>query len=103
MAKRGNVTKYPTLELQGEDSYVVLKAVKVSEIRAARKASETEPDFDDFEGGIEMARKHVVGWNWVGDDGNPLPLPKDEPKVMSELTTDEITFIVNLLVGGGKN
>jgi len=63
MSKRKSVRTYTSEEVQGEGSKVVLSSVKVREIRRLRKLGDT-PDFDEFEGGIELLAKHIVSWNW---------------------------------------
>lgn len=98
MPKRRSVRKYPCDEVQGEGSYVVLSGVKVKEIRAARKISEEE-GLDDFEAGISLLARHVVKWNWVDDEGNELPLPKNDPDVINELTSQEADLLVKFLMG----
>lgn len=119
MAKRRTVRKVDTEELQGEGSYVVITAVKVKEIRKTRKlsqdfeanqkaaekalaAGETPEEFEDFDGfasGLEMIQNHVKDWNWVDDNDVPLPQLKTNPEVVNELSTDEVTFLAELLTG----
>lgn len=98
MAKRRSVRRHKSDEVQGEGSFVVTTAVKVKEIREIRKHSE-DPDFDDFEGGIGLLAKHIVKWDWVNDEGDPLPCPKDDPSVIDELTNEESAYLVGLLMG----
>lgn len=99
MAKRRSVVTHKSDEVQGEGSFVVTTAVKVKEIRQIRKHAK-DTDFDEFEGGIALLAKHVIKWNWVDDEGKPLPCPKDDPKVIDELTNEESEFLVGLLMGG---
>lgn len=40
--------------------------------------------------------KFIIEWNWVDDDGNPLPQPKEDYKVMGKLYTHEYSFIMSL-------
>ncbi len=119
MAKRVSTNKVPTVELQGEDSYVIVSAVKTKEIKETRRLSlraekaqkevekrrkageeveDLEP-FDGFAAGLEMIQRHLLEWNWVDDDGVPLPQPKGNPEVLDELTVKEVTFLANLLTG----
>lgn len=98
MAKRTSVVTHKSDEVQGEGSFVVTTAVKVKEIRQIRKNA-TDPKYDDFEGGIGLLAAHIVKWNWVSDEGKPLPCPKDDPKVIDELTNEESEFLVGLLMG----
>ena len=97
MPKRQSVKKHDASEVQGEGAYVVTTAVKVKEIRQIRKHA-ADPDFDDFEGGIALLAKHVVKWNWVNDEGEPFPCPKDDPTVIDDLTNEESEFLVDLLM-----
>lgn len=123
MAKRRTVVKHETDEIQGEDSYVVLSALKVKEIRNLRQVGKDErvkarawakkqsklrgvdvdeseyEGADPFEGGLEILSKHILDWNWVDDEDNPLPLPKDDPDVLGELTNDETDFLSDLMTG----
>ena len=119
MAKRRTVRKVETPELQGEGSYVVITAVKVKEIRKTRKlslesevkqqaydkalAADEKPEefeaFDGFASGLEMIQQHVKDWNWVDDNDVPLPQLKTNPEVVDELSTEEVTFLANLLTG----
>lgn len=101
MAKRKSVRRFDTDEVQGEGSYVVMTAFKVKEIRAARQAKrEQGDDFDGVEAGVQALRTHLVEWNWVDDNDQPLPKPQDEPSVIDDLTSDEAEFLANLLVQG---
>lgn len=98
MPKRQSVKTHKSDIVQGEGSFVVTTAVKVREIRQIRKHAADE-DFDDFEGGISLLAKHVIRWNWVDDAGQPLSCPKDDPKVIDELTNEESEYLVGLLMG----
>lgn len=101
MPKRKSVKKHKSDEVQGEGSYVITSGVKVKEIRKIRKLSAEDESFDEFEGGITLLGKHILAWNWVDDDGNPLPVPKDSPEtdVIGELTEEEAEWLVGLLIG----
>ncbi len=120
MPKRQTVKTVKTDEIQGEDSFVTISGVKVSEIKATRKrsldiaarqkaadkakaAGEDAEDIEDFDGfgeGLKMIVNHVLDWNWVDDAGNPLSKPQEDQEVFNELTTDEVTFLAELLTGG---
>ena len=98
MPKRQSVKKHDASVVQGEGSFVITTAVKVKEIREIRKHAADE-DFDDFEGGIALLAKHIIKWNFVDDEGNPLSCPKDDPTVIDDLTNEESEFLVGLLMG----
>ncbi len=120
MAKRKTVKKVSTDELQGENSYVIVTAVKTKEIKQTRRESQAVSDaqkevekrrkvgdediedvepYDAFGSGLDMIRRHLKEWDWVDDDGVPLPQPKEDPNVLDELTIEEVTFLANLLTG----
>jgi len=79
------------------------------QLKAHQKLQLTNPDLEDFPDfetdvdalgyGIGKLKVHVTDWNWVGDDGEPLPKPYEDDSVFDELTTDEVTFIINKLMG----
>lgn len=98
MPKRKSVKKHDASEVQGEGAFVVTTAVKVKEIREIRRLAKTD-DFDEFEGGVSMLAKHIIDWNFVDDEGKPLPVPKDRPEVVDELTNEESEFLAELLMG----
>jgi len=102
MPKRKSVRRFPCDDVQGEGSYIVLAAIKVKQVREMRKKAK-DPEFDDFEGGVALLAEHILSWNFVDDEGNPLPLPKDDPTVIDELTNEESEFIVDLLLSAPKN
>ena len=85
-------------EVQGPGSYVVLKRVRVSpeEARMVKTydIEHMQPLLDFFEGYLARV---IVKWNWVNDEGRPLPLPKEDPKVIGELNMDELYFIIRKL------
>lgn len=101
MPKRQSIKKHDASEVQGEGAYVILTGIKVREIREVRKLAKTE-DFDEFEGGVSLLASHIAEWNFVDDEDQPLPQPKDDPKVLDELTNEETEFLVTLLMGSPK-
>jgi len=59
-----------------------------------------EPDYiDPVEEGLELLKQHVIEWNWVDDEGEPLPQPKDDPEVIYQMTDDETKFLTEILSG----
>ena len=104
MATRLSTTRFESEEVQGEGSFVVLKAIKVSEVRELRNkskaAKESGEEFDFFEEGLKMLAGRVLDWDWVDDEGNLLEKPSDNPEVVDELTEAEASFIIDLLLGG---
>ena len=101
MPKRKSVKTIKSDEVQGEGSYIRIVQLKVRKIREMRERVEAEK-MDMFEVGLELVEDQVLEWNWVGDDGEPLPQVKDSPEVLNELTEEEATFIVNQLIGADE-
>lgn len=99
MAKRLNRTKINSAEVQGEGSFVVIVPLTVRQIRQNRKEAKNNPNFDMFENGLTMLAELTVDWDWVGSDGELLPLPKDNPEVLDQLTETEALFIINHILG----
>lgn len=97
MPKRRVQKRFDTKEVQGEGSYVILSSLRVSERRRYAKDAEEE-GFSALEWSIDLLTKHVVEWNWVDEDDNPLPLPKDDPKVIDDLTDPEAELLATLLM-----
>lgn len=83
--------------VQGEGSYVVFKRLTWEEVLALP---------DNLKAG-EAAALAVVEWNWVDDEGKPLPLPSEHPETLGQLMNDEITWLVtereNGRAGAEKN
>ena len=96
--KRRRVQRHASNEVQGEGSWAITASLNVAEMRQYRKRAE-EDDFDAFEMGIEVLRTHVYEWNWVDDDDEPLPQPKDDPEVIDLLTDDETEFLSKCIQG----
>jgi hypothetical protein len=100
--ERKSVRRIDTSEVHAEGSFVVVSGLKVKEIRALRKLSDSE-DYDSFESGLQILRDHIVEWNWVDDDGEPLANPKDNPDVLDELTSGEVEYLSNVMIGQDAN
>lgn len=101
MAKRRtSCIKIKTDEIQGEGSWVIVRRLSIKETRAFRdKMSEAGDEYNAFEAGVAVMKQNVVEWNWVDDDGNPLPNPKDDPEVIELLTDDEVAVLGKAIRG----
>jgi hypothetical protein len=98
MPERQNVRRFPSEAVQGEGSWIEVSRLTVGEAREADRLRK-DPDADSFEAVGDIYKKHVRAWNWVDDDGEPLPLPADDPDVINDLTDQEFAFISDCLVG----
>lgn len=124
MPKRQNTIKLNSEEVQGKDSYVIVRRPTVAEVKQWQKESrdltkerkrkekelknnpELEEELEEGDIVIEMSSErlatHIVGWNWVDDDGNPLPNPNNNIEIFDILTDDEFTFLGNCLLGNAE-
>ena len=100
--KRKRVRQIPSTEVQGEGSWVIVAMMTVAEIRESRKASKAK-GADRFELSVAVLKSHVMEWNWVDDDGNPLPQPKDDPSVIDRLVEFETVFLGTAIAGSDND
>lgn len=91
---RGN--RFPCDEVQGEDSYVVFDRLTVAEAREfSRLTAEDNPRRQDKRA-VEMMARKIMDWNWVDDDGEPLPVPSTDGAVIDRLTDPELSLLARL-------
>jgi hypothetical protein len=45
----------------------------------------------------------VESWNWVDSQGDPLPQPKDDPRVVEQLTGDELQCLIDCAFGNRQS
>lgn len=107
MPERQNTTKIPSEEVQGADSWIVVRRPLVEEVEANQKRlderenakegrkSNVSGEYDET---CVNALQYVKKWNWVNDAGDPLP-PPDTKGVHKLLTDREIEFILKALFG----
>lgn len=86
--------KVDASEVQGDGAWVLLKAPTLEDIRgyALPKDGDTTGAMDF---GMVVIGKLVKGWNWVDDDGNPLPEPT--PEIVASLPYAEIAWLMEAL------
>lgn len=98
MPQRKRVRRFPSVEIQGEDSWVEVSRLTVGEAREADQLRKNK-DTDSFEAVTRLYECHIRAWNWVDDDGNPLPLPKEDPDMVNQLTDMEFSFLGDCIAG----
>lgn len=86
---------------QGPGAWVELRMPTIEESREYQtKLFETGIHTDEAE---EMANNylasHILSWNWVDDDDNPLPMPQEDPSIFEKMLPDEMMFLGNALQG----
>jgi hypothetical protein len=57
------------------------------------------PAEQDFEYTLGLFKRRVRDWNWVDEDGEPLPNPQEDPNVLDTLTDEEFNFLVGCIKG----
>ena len=101
MPKRKVVRRIKSEEVQGEDSWVDMRRPKGRDIKDAVRKQDAQGEdagnLASYENSQELLRAHVLSWNWVDDNGNPLPQPQDSEDVFDELTDEEVRFLTEHL------
>jgi hypothetical protein len=104
MAQRQSTFRVSSEEVQGEDSYVVFHHMSFGTVLEAMKkggdekadgktSADEEKKFTE-----KLLQDAVVEWNWVDDNGEPLPLPSKGLEIES-LLTGELMWLVDQVTG----
>lgn len=101
MPKRKKTIRFPSDEVQGEGSWVLVTLPTVEEMRKIRKTyrEAEEAEKDTFEIGVELLKRYVKEWNWVMEDDSAMPQPREDPTVIEKLTNPESGFLSRCIVG----
>jgi hypothetical protein len=96
--KHKKYKRVDSAEVQGEGSFVLLKTPALSdmerlEVFAADGVDETAA----IKFIVPLLSGLVLDWDWVDDDGNPLPKPSEDAGVFDALTFQEQMFLVTAL------
>jgi len=122
MPTRRNVVRVVTASVQGDDSYVVVRKLTVGEAREVlrdrqrrnqsamvrmadagqnqeiiQEAIDAEAAIENIEWAVKRFKGHIREWNWVDDDGEPLPQIKDDPDIVDQLSIDEMRVLSEAL------
>lgn len=104
MAERLNTFTVPSPEVQGEGSSVTFRRLTYAGLRTLQtwpRGTDVDPIQDEARGRAFMAER-VVKWDWVDEDGTPLPLPKTDPDVLDRLTGPERDFLMSNATGAAQ-
>ena len=103
MPERKKTVKLQSTRAQGKDSWVEVVPLTVRGSREFRGRLEAADNTEAREA-ILLAElcAHIVAWNWVDEDGKPLPSPQQEPEVLEGLTSREVIFLRDALNGGDE-
>ena len=99
MPQRKSTHRYDATEVQGEGAYVVVRTTSYGQQKNFVRNSESMTDYEKQLAIEAMIVENVIEWNWVNDDGEPLPLPKNDPGIMEELTANEVVFLGEAIAG----
>ena len=94
MPQRLNQATHKSDEVQGEGSFVVLRRQTLGETirHAALVDAGKVPDASR-----DAILACVIDWNWVDDQGRPLPLPS-KGLDLDLLTDEEVSFLVTKII-----
>jgi hypothetical protein len=84
--------KIDSEEVQGEDSYVVIRRPTWNDFEAAMNGEEPG-EVSNVQVGKSVIVNLVEDWNWVDDDDEPLPSPT--PKLVAGLPFEELNFLID--------
>jgi hypothetical protein len=48
---------------------------------------------------IGLLTGRLIAWNWTDDDSQPMPQPKGNPDVLTQLRADELVWLVTVSQG----
>jgi len=102
MAKRLNVYRVDSSIVQGEGSFVEIRALTRDQAKEDRKELVAARDLSDDqqeEASDAWIASMVAGWDWVDDNGLPLPLPGTDVSVIGKLSIQELGFLVETIEG----
>lgn len=94
MPKRNRIRRFSSVEVQGKDSWVEVAQFTIGEIREAQNSPG-----DAFDSGMQVLQSHVIAWNWVDDNDEPLPQVIDDPTILKQLTNAEVQFLSGCIIG----
>jgi len=90
--KNKSQRKVESDQVQGEGSYVIIRTPTLEDVRNLWDAG-IEDGSSEF--GFKMLEKIVIDWNWVDDEGKPLPNPIENPSMIEHLPIQELVFLLN--------
>lgn len=94
---RKKAKEYPSVEVQGEGTWVKMRRPKVGQLKAIMKLQSDTGNLEAFDAVTELLEGLIVDWNWTDEDDNPLSKPGDGVSLDELLTDDEIFFLSQLL------
>jgi len=120
MPVRQITRRIETPEVQGEDSWIVLRPMTVGEALSLQQNAEKPPSLkvrliarakklfrikEDsqrsrvYAESVKRILSFVADWNWVDDHGESLPNPRSNPDMYKLLTNTEILALAKIIYG----
>lgn len=96
MPQRDSTRRLDSSEVQGDGSYVVFRRLEVGLVKEIRSNPNGKTN---LELNMDSILACVVDWNWVDDEGTPLPLPNEDPTVLDKLFFSETDFLIDAIWG----
>ena len=97
MPERKGTRRIDSNEVQGADSWIEIRPLRVAELRALFTSTQ---DVSDTLSTLDITAAQfaevVSEWNWVDEDGQALPQPHHNPAVFDQLTNEEWYWIGNV-------
>jgi len=87
-----------TPEAQGDDSWIVIRkpmGVEPLEFRRLNNIDDQAPSRENSRAMLQLMVSLIEDWNWVDEDGQPLPLPESDPEIADRLNSEELTAITH--------
>ena len=86
----------------GKKSYVIWRKLTWAESKAftLMQRNDELTDEQKIDATQTLLQEHIAEWNWVDEDGVPMPLPTADNGVFENLNDDETAFLVGLVSSG---
>lgn len=101
--------KLDSAVVQGAGSYVAIRPLLWQEMRTIQKkwspskSDQTEDAAtaaaDEDANTTQVLADVVMEWNWTDNEGKALPLPRTDKAILQRLTTDEVRFLIEAIIG----
>lgn len=101
MRQKNKQIRIDSSEVQGPESFVLVKSPSWGLLRKAQRLSADGADAATLgvEFAEEMVRESIIDWNWTDDNDEPLPSPAKDKSVVEKLTAEEVSFLVEKITG----
>ena len=99
MPQRIRVIRVDASAVQGDDAFVMVRAVTRADAKKLQTLALSEDVAAIQAASDPLIIEYVVDWNWVDDEGVALPIPKDDPKVIDRLLEREVNFLGEAIGG----